>query len=102
MLKRAVNPYFASVLVCTVGGCNAVKAEDSLKLPSNIIVENCVHTQVKDTKNNFLVVYDSRTKCPKYAIEKLTKETFIDKSTEDKKRPPFHAESTIKQDSFRV
>jgi DNA/RNA endonuclease G (NUC1) len=56
---------------------------------------------------NFTVVYDKRTRNPKYVVERITKESLLCADDEDalskkKKRKPFHAENSIENDIFRV
>jgi DNA/RNA endonuclease G (NUC1) len=55
----------------------------------------------------FTVVYDKRTRNPKYVVERISKESLLCADDEDalskkKKRKPFHAENSIENDIFRV
>lgn len=48
---------------------------------------------------DLLIVYDAKTRCPKYVVEKLIKSDADE--VEDKARPPFHGEPSI-MELFRV
>lgn len=57
--------------------------------------------------NNFLVVYDKRTRNPKYVVERLYRESVVCSDDEEalakkKKRKPFFIETSIDSESFRV
>jgi hypothetical protein len=101
MLRRGLVVQSVVAIICSAGEYRKTRAEESFNLPKSVS-ENIIQSIHSETNNNFIVVYDSRTKCPKYVVEKLTRQTFVEKGTEDKKRPPFHIESTITNNSFKV
>jgi hypothetical protein len=101
MVRRSLAVQCVVSIAYATAECRKTRAEGSFNLPKTIS-ENIIQTTPNEINTNFIVAFDTRTKCPKFVIEKLTRETFVNKGTEDKKRPPFHAESTITNNSFKV
>lgn len=61
----------------------------------------------KSIGDDLYIVFDARTRCPKYAVEKLFRSSDnqageVDGNVVEKKRPPFHPEPSIRIESFRV
>lgn len=57
--------------------------------------------------NNFMVVYDKRTRNPKYVVERLNQAGLAcsdddDANEKKKKRKPFFSEPSIESESFKV
>lgn len=65
---------------------------------SNASGEYIINSTVNN--NSLHIVYDARTRCPKYVVERLTR-LGAEEDVIDKTRPPFRAE-TLVSEPFRV
>lgn len=126
-MRRVLIPSLSSIGLAI--GCHSTTDCASVPIPDDLKIERIVSNSQyrlfsplvnKDPKGeSFVVIYDNKTRCPQFVIEKLINnykvlelkpsekdKGFFDFEESEKKalvkRPPFFADLRIESDHFRV